>query len=122
MPDRNRASLLKEVRNPLIFFALALLVAESCILGLAGLGLPEQHRVYAIWAMLIVFLVVVVVVAAITLWRPGNLYDTVTELRQNITSRGFRDAIEDVIIRRVKADCLQVDEEIASIGEGLDES
>ena len=116
MPDRSRASLLKSVRNPLIFFALALVVAEGAILGVASVGLPEQHRVHAIWAMVAVLLVVVVIVAAITAWRPRNLYDTVTQFQQSINSRGFRDAIEDEIIERVKPECLRAAEEVADSG------
>ena len=81
MPDRSGASLLRSVRNPLIFFALAFILAEGSILRVASVGLPEQHRVHAIWAMVAVLLVVVVIVAVITVWRPGNLYDTVTELQ-----------------------------------------
>ena len=49
-------------------------------------------------------------------WRPANLYDTVTELRQSIDSRGFRDTLVDATIERVKPECLQAAEEVADSG------
>ena len=61
-------------------------------------------------------LVVVVIVAVITAWRPRNLYDTVTELRQSIDSRGFRDTLVDATIERVKPECLRAAGEVAGSG------
>lgn len=116
MADSSRLSLLREIRNPLIFFALALVVTEGAIIGMARIGLPEEHRIYAVYAMVAVLMLVVGLVAIITLWRPSNLYNTVTELKESINSTGFRDAIEDVIMEQVKPECLATKEEIADSG------
>lgn len=102
---QSRTSLLKQVRNPLTFFALALLVIEGVIGTFAAIGLREDQRFYALCLMAALFVIVVGLVAWITFWRPQNLYDDVAELKEVVKGEGFRDVIEDVIIRRIKPEC-----------------
>ncbi len=108
MPEeQNRTGVLAQVRNPLIFFALALLIIEGTIgLVVSQSQLTANQQFYSILLMAFLFLVVISVVAVITIWRPRNLYEEVTTLKEFINSDGFQDAIEDVLAERIKPECL----------------
>ena len=107
MAKQNWAPVLAQVRNPLVFFALGLLVIESGIGVVAAFRLEDEHLLYAFGLMAALFVVVVALVAAITFWRPGHLFEQVAELKKTINSEGFQDIIEDAIIELVKEECLQ---------------
>lgn len=79
MATVNRASLLAVVRNPLTFFALALLVIEGAIGTIAAMKLANEALLWAFVVMALLFLVLVMLVAAITFWRPGHLMRQVDE-------------------------------------------
>jgi len=102
MPEeQNRSGMLAQVRNPLIFFALALLIIEGIIgLVVTNSQITAAHQFYSVCIMASLFLVVVLVVAAITIWWPSNLYEDVVNLKEFINSEGFRDAIEDVLVEK----------------------
>ena len=111
---RNRAEILGQVRNPLIFFALALLVIEGVIgVVVATSKMTGEYQFYSVCLMTFLFLVVVIAVVTITIKWPRHLYEEVVDelqisryLREFINSTGFKDAIEDVLVDRIKPECL----------------
>ncbi len=113
----NFARTIRAVRNPLAFFALALLVIEGVIGTMATLRLEGREFLWALMIMAVLFVVIVGLVAIITFWRPGHLYEQVHELTNTINSQGFRDVIEDAIMDLVKEDCLQKQKEAADDAE-----
>ena len=99
--------ILGQVRSPLGFFTLALLIVEVSIGGtIAVTDLESFHKLIALGVMAGLFLVVVGVAAWITFSRPRNLQEDVTTLQEILTSAGLKDAIEDVIVSRIRPDCL----------------
>lgn len=113
MVGQNPAKLLAQVSNPLIFFAVGLLLIEG-IIGLVVIPnsqLSADHQFYVVVLMIIVFLIVILVVAGITVWRPRNLYKDMMPLKEFIDSDGFQDAVVDIITTRVKPECLSQQEE-----------
>ena len=107
MSSENRASLLAVVRNPLAFFALALLVIEGAIGTIAAMKLTDEALLWAFVVMALLFLVLVSMVAAITFWRPSHLLKQVDELSSIVDSGGFSDAVEDAIMNLVNDECLK---------------
>ncbi|MCE9620089.1 MAG: hypothetical protein K8R92_09265 [Planctomycetes bacterium] len=69
----NRAEILKAVQTPLGFFALALIVVEVVFGIVAGLA-SGTDRTYAIFGMLSVLLLLIIIVAIITFFRPEALF------------------------------------------------
>ena len=110
MATKSWASTLKAMRNPLGFFALALLVIESVIGAIATLRLEDQYVLYALGIMALLFVLVVGLVASITFWRPTHLFEQVDELKNAMDSKGFSDMIEDAIMDLVKDECIQTPE------------
>ena len=109
---QNPAKLLAQVRNPLIFFTVGLLVIEGALVWVVvDAPFAEDYRFYTVVLMVGVFLIVILVVAGITVWRPRNLYEDVTPLKEFINSDGFQDALADIITTRVKPECLSQQEE-----------
>ena len=114
MPDESKRGVLRQVRNPLVFFALALLVIEGIIGAVvAASGMTGGYKFASVCLMAFLFLVVVVAVIIITIRWPENLYESIAEQRETIqqitefiNSPGFRDSIEDAIEARVKSDSL----------------
>lgn len=104
---QNRSEVLAQVKNPLIFFALALLVIEA-VLGIVIVNseMTPAHQFYAFLIMATLFAIVVGLVAVITIWRPSHLYHDVAELKEIIDSAAFSDTIEEAVRARVRADCL----------------
>ena len=111
---RTKGGILGQVRNPLIFFALALLVIEGIIgIVVARSEMTGEYEFYSVCLMAFLFLVVVIAVAVITIKWPRHLYEEVVEelqisrsLSEFINSTGFRDAIEDILADRIKPECL----------------
>ena len=114
MAKENWASLLTVVRNPLAFFALALLVIEGVIGTIAAVKLTDEALLWALAIMAVLFLVLVVLVAVITFWRPGHLLNQVDALTEFIGSDAFHDAVEDAIIDLVKDECLRRKQEVSN--------
>lgn len=104
---QSRSEVLAQVKNPLIFFALALLVIEA-VLGIVIVNsdMIPAHQFYAFLIMATLFAIVVVLVAVITIWRPSHLYHDVAELKEIINSTAFSDTIEEVVRAQVRVDCL----------------
>lgn len=113
--NENRGAVLKQIRNPLIFFALALLVVEA-ILGVvvATSGLTENHKFTMLILMIVSLLLIVGVVALITIKWPENLYEKIGKdlenaryLREFVNSDGFKDSVIDIIEKRAKPEHLE---------------
>lgn len=59
---------------------------------------------YAVLIMAGLFLVVVIMVGVITFLRPENLQAQLEELEDIISSKGFTDAIEEIVEEKLKAE------------------
>ena len=114
----NRPSVLTAVRNPLIFFSLALLVIEGIIgLVVAKSQMTGGYQFASVCIMAMLFLFVVGIVAYITIRWPRHLYEQIAKeletsrrIEEFINSAAFRDAIEDVLMARVKPESLREQE------------
>ena len=113
MAKDNWASTLTVVRNPLAFFALALLVIEGAIGTIAVVKLTDDSLLWALAIMAGLFLVLVVLVAVITFWRPSHLFNQLDALSGFVGSDGFHDAVEDAIMGLVKDECLRRKKEVS---------
>ena len=116
MASEGWASILKAVRNPLGFFALALLVVEAAIGAIVAYRLEDQDVFWALVLMAVLFVVITGLVAVIAFWRPRHLYEQVDELKNTANSEGFRDIIDDAIMHMVKEECLRNRREASSGG------
>ena len=68
------ASIIGAVKTPLGFFALTVLAAEAIIgLTIATSGLNEDHKFWLISAMLALLFLMIALVGAIAVWKPGSL-------------------------------------------------
>lgn len=114
----NKRGILSQIRNPLIFFALALLIIEGIIgLVIAKSKMTGEYQFYAVGLMAFLFLVVVIAVTVITIRWPRHLYEEVIHelevtryLQEFIDTRGLRDVMEDILVSRIKPECLVCDE------------
>ena len=86
----NRITLLQAVTTPLGFFVLALLVVESFLGSVIILGNPDTaFRHSALNYGVIMFILVVVVVSIITVWKPRDLtYSAIAHLEERRLERG----------------------------------
>ena len=104
MPSGNRKGLLGQIRNPLVFFALALIIIEGIIGIVASKSqMTGQYQFFTILLMAFLFLCVVASVVLITIRWPKHLYeqiaesiDTVNEMQDFINSEGFADVVKDI--------------------------
>jgi len=101
----SRFKSLAMVRNPLVFFALALLIIEG-IFGLVVTfsQMTGDQQFYSLLVMALLFLVVVGVVAFITVKTPQNLYEDVVDklevleyIEEWVNGPGFADAVIEVV-------------------------
>lgn len=114
MTQRTRQSLLAQIRNPLIFFALALLVIEAIVGAVVATSKMTPILVFAsVCVMAALFLIVVCAVAFITIRWPHHLYEQVQrdlrfarQIKDFINSQAFRDTVKDIVIETVRAECL----------------
>ena len=116
MPEAERRGVvLGAVRNPLIFFSLALLVIEAIIGSVVALSqMTGGYQFASVCLMACLFLVVVVTVAVITIKWPKHLYEEIAQELENtrqikefINSPAFGEVIEDLLQARVRPECLR---------------
>ncbi len=70
------AVILSKIKNPLIFFALSLLVIEAVLaMVVTNSNLSAQHTFYSVCIMSFLFFCVVGVVTFITVKYPAHLYE-----------------------------------------------
>ena len=108
--NQNLSEVLEQIKSPLIFFAFTLVIIQVCIGIVAGVAdLESAHRLYMILIMAGLFMMVIIVIAVITIWRPENLYREVAELKEVkeiFTSEALSDKILDIVSKNVRGDCL----------------
>ena len=120
---KDRVSILEQIRNPLVFSALALLIIEGALGIVVGVsGLESQYKFYTICIMAGLFLIVFIAVMIITFMRPTHLYEDISKdlehLKAFVKSSGLEDLIEDTIVNRIKPECIEEQqEEVDSHGE-----
>jgi heme A synthase len=104
MGRAKRASVLGEIRNPLVFFALALLVIEAIMGTVVARSNMTPALVFASFCIMAgLFVLVVAMVALITIKWPQNLYEQVRRDLQSahrteefLRTQAFRDAVQDI--------------------------
>ncbi|MFM0175834.1 hypothetical protein PQR33_41755, partial [Paraburkholderia sediminicola] len=72
--EDSRTEVLKEVKTPLGFFALVVLVVEAILGGVAALSGPGPDRTLTIGGMLLLILTLVLIVAYLAYSRPEALF------------------------------------------------
>jgi len=77
------ASILKAVRNPLGFFALALLVVEAAIGAIAAYRLEDQDVLWALVLMAVLFVVITGLVAVIAFLETRTPLRTVRRIEEH---------------------------------------
>ena len=110
MPDDTKPisgykGILGQVTNPLVFFALALLVIEGIIgVTVVSSKLDARQQLYMILVMAFLFMAVVAMVAWITVKYPLNLMDKVDEslgrneqMEKFLESDIFIDTVADIV-------------------------
>jgi len=110
----DRGGVLGQIRNPLVFFALALLVIEGIIgLVVTYSKLTGDQQFYCIWIMAGLFVLVVASVFLLTVFWPRNIMGEfekvatdVEELKKFIDSTAFKDVVIDILEEKVKPDSL----------------
>lgn len=104
MPEATRKGVLGQIRNPLVFFALALLIIEG-IIGVVTINseMTAKYQFFTFLLMAFLFLSVVASVVYITIRWPKHLYEdinsslgTVKEIQEFISSAGFADVVHDL--------------------------
>lgn len=106
MPLNDRKGILSQIRNPLGFFALALLIIEGS-LGAVTIGMTSGHKFYTVLIMAFLFLCVVASVVFITIHKPKHLYEQIAssleatkEIREFMNSKGFADVVHDLTCKK----------------------
>lgn len=95
---KSRTGVLGKIKNPLAFFALALLIVEGMIGIVVGTSnLTSTQTFISIIIMSVLFLIVVGVVTLITVRWPTHLYENVAEIKGFLEGPALRDIIYDVI-------------------------
>jgi len=106
MPIRGRKSnVLGQIKNPLVFFALALLVIEGIIGSVvAASKMSGEFQFAAVCLMAALFLVVVAAVTVITIRWPRHLYEDIVKdiksshrIAELLNSKAFQDGVEDMV-------------------------
>ena len=67
-------------------------------------GLKGDHRFYGLLVTAGLFVLVVAVVGFITYTRPGNLQRQVEQMEDIINSKGFTDAIEEIVEEKLRCE------------------
>ena len=114
-PLTERSGILGRIRNPLVFFALALLVIEGIFGLVVSVSEMSPNQQFAsLLLMMLLFVLVVGLVALVTIKWPANLYEQVAEhlvasraIEDFVTGPAFRDAVEDVVVSLLRPDALR---------------
>jgi hypothetical protein len=108
MKKTGRKGILGQIRNPLVFFALSLLIIEG-IIGIVATKseMSANYQFYTVVIMAFLFLCVVASVVFITIRWPKHLYEdiasslgNVQEMHEFINSKGFADVVHDLTCGR----------------------
>jgi hypothetical protein len=101
------AEVLAKVKNPLVFFALALLVIEASLAAIIGSGKLEANQTFwSVIIMAVLFLFVILVVTILTYRVPANLMAQLKSVAQTEAKKVSEDTTRAVILsqnlRRLK--------------------
>jgi len=114
-----RNVVLTQIRTPLVFFALSLLIIEGIFaLVVIKSQLTGDQQFYSLFLMAGLFLAVVACVAVLTVMYPDHLYDRVLKVEQEaerataileqmhalLATEAFRDRMEDIIREILEAE------------------
>jgi hypothetical protein len=107
----SREGVLGTIRNPLVFFALALLIIEGIIgLVVAQSKMTGDQQFDCVMVMAGLFLAVVGSVVWITIKWPTHLYEGIARVARDVDllksvvgSQGFRDAVIDIVEERMSS-------------------
>jgi len=112
--EDSRESILGTIKNPLVFFALALLIIE----GIFGIVVTQSkmtgnQQFDCVVLMAGLFLIVVGSVAWITIRWPTHLYESISQITRDVDalksfveSSAFKDAVVDIVEERLTPDRL----------------
>ena len=72
----NKTKILGQIKSPLLFFAMALLALEGIIgMVIVHSQMNGEQQMYCVFAMGVIFLIVVLSVVFITIKYPSHLYE-----------------------------------------------
>ena len=105
MVRKDKRAIVDDVRNPLGFFVVALLVIEAAMcVGIAAARLTPELAFAALCLMAALFLVVVAAVTYITVKLPHHLYEQISrrlqsaeETREFVNSPALREFVQSVV-------------------------
>jgi len=112
--EESRESILGTIKNPLVFFALALLIIE----GIFGIVVTQSkmtgnQQFDCVVLMAGLFLIVVGSVAWITIRWPTHLYESISQITRDVDalksfveSPAFKDAVVDIVDERLSPERL----------------
>jgi hypothetical protein len=108
-PAMNRAAILQQVRTPLGFYVLTLLILEATLaVVLACSKLTEEHIWIGFLGMIGAFIGVVVLVTLFVWLKPEVLlFEKEQYLPPDLDPSALRDQIEDLIYKNVRPESLQ---------------
>jgi hypothetical protein len=110
--EESRESILGTIKNPLVFFALALLIIEGIIgLVVTQSKMTGDQQFDCVILMAVLFLAVVGSVAWITIRWPTHLYESISQITRDVDalksfveSSAFQDAVVDIVEERLTPD------------------
>jgi len=105
----SRPDIVNSISTPLGFYVLALLIIEATLaVVLSCSKLTEEHVWYGFICMLVIFLCVILFVTYLAVFNPQHLlYGKEEHSNPALDAAGaLRDGIEAIIIKKVKAECL----------------
>lgn len=104
-----RAGIIRAISTPLGFYVLSLLIVEATIgLVLTASKLSEDHVWWGFFVAIGLFLLVFIVVTVLVIWYPKNLlYGKEEHSNPALEPSALRDAIEEIITAKVKAESLK---------------
>ena len=104
-----RPDLVHSITTPLGFYILVLLIIEATLsVVLSYSKLSEEHVWDGFLWMLGICAVVVIFVTVLVFWQPKNLlYGKEEHVNQALEISALKDQIDDLIAKKVKAECLK---------------
>lgn len=105
----SRTGILRSISTPLGFYVLSLLIVEATIgLVLTGSKLSAEHVWWGFFVAVGLFLLVFTAVTVLVIWFPKNLlYGKEEHSNPALEPSALRDAMEEIIEAKVKAECLK---------------
>ena len=104
-----RTGIIRAISTPLGFYVLSLLIVEATIgLVLTASKLSADHVWWGFFVAVGLFLLVFIVVTILVIWFPKNLlYGKEEHSNPALEPSALRDAMEEIIETKVKAECLK---------------